>query len=87
MASIAVQFTIEDYAKWRSVFDSGDAIRAGAGIGNVHIYRDADRGGEVMVVADCADVGKARALLSSPQLAEKFREGGVKNGPRIHVLE
>ena len=42
MATLAVQLTIGDYAKWRLVFDKHKPLRDKAGIKNVRIYRDAD---------------------------------------------
>ncbi len=49
MATLAVQLTIDDYAKWRPVFDKHKALRDKAGFKNIRVYRDADNPKEVIV--------------------------------------
>ena len=48
MATLAVQLTIGDYAKWRPVFDKHKPLRDKADIKKVRVYRDADNPKEVM---------------------------------------
>lgn len=49
MATLAVQLTIGDYAKWRPVFDKHKPLRDKADMKNVRVYRDADNPKEVIV--------------------------------------
>jgi hypothetical protein len=71
--------TVEDYAKWRSVFNTGEEMRNAAGFKNVKVYQNADNPNDVIVAADTSDVKKARAFFSSPELRTGMQKGGVTN--------
>jgi hypothetical protein len=51
MANIAVQLTIGDYEKWRSVFDKHKQMRQEkAGFKSEQVYRSADHPKEVLLL-------------------------------------
>ena len=60
MATLAVQLTIGDYAKWRPVFDKHRHLREKAGVKTEQVYCNADNPKEVIVWVEVEDVAKAR---------------------------
>ncbi len=86
MATLAVQLTISDYAKWRPVFDKHKSLREKANIKNVRVYRDADNPKEVIVWGDAPDAQKAREALVSEEIKSAMKEAGVVGPPKIHVI-
>jgi hypothetical protein len=68
MPTLAVQITIDDYAKWRPLFDKNKPLRDRAGLRNVRVYRDADKPRELIVWSETADPAKSREALSSPEV-------------------
>lgn len=42
MATIAAQLTVEDYAKWRLVFDRRKSVREKASVRTEHVYCNPD---------------------------------------------
>jgi hypothetical protein len=86
MATLAVQLTIGDYAKWRPVFDKHKPLRDKADMKNVRVYRDADNPKEVIVWGEAGDAAKARAALGGDEIKNAMKEAGVVGPPRIHVV-
>jgi erythromycin esterase-like protein len=86
MPALAVHLTIQDYAKWRSVFDKHKPLRDKAGITNTHVYRNADDPKEVIVWGETSDVAKAREGLASQEIRNGMQEAGVVGPPKIHVV-
>ena len=86
MAMLAVQLTIEDYAKWRPIFDKHKPLRDKANIKNVRVYRDSDNPKEVMVWGETTDAQKAREALASEEIKSAMKEAGVVGPPKVHVI-
>jgi hypothetical protein len=72
---VFVQLTINDYSKWRLVFDKNKHLRDRAGFRNIEVYWNTDNPKEVIVTREAADVAKAREGLSA----------GVVGPPRVHL--
>jgi hypothetical protein len=88
MAIIGVLSTVSDYAKFRAHFDKNTGLRTAAGITNPRVYRNADMGNEFIVLADVADVAKAREALMSPAYRATMQEAGLVGGPpKIYAIE
>ena len=86
MATLAVQLTIGDYARWRSVFDKHKPLRDKADIKNTRVYRDADNPKEVIVWGETSDATNARAALGGDEIKNAMKEAGVVGPPRIRVI-
>jgi hypothetical protein len=87
MATLAVQVTIGDYAKWRPVFDKHKRMRADkAGVKSEHVYRSADNPKEILIWFDVPDVAKARDAITSQEIKNAMKEAGVVGPPKIHVI-
>jgi len=87
MATLAVQLTIGDYAKWRPVFDKHKPLRDKADIKTVRVYRDADNPKEIIVWGETGDAAKARAALGGDEIKNAMKEAGVVGPPKIHVID
>ncbi|MFY9839929.1 MAG: hypothetical protein WAK55_26345 [Xanthobacteraceae bacterium] len=86
MPTLAVQITIDDYARWRSIFDKNKPLRDRAGLKNVLVYRDADDPHQLVVWSETADPAKAREALGGPDCRNAMQEAGVVGPPKVHVL-
>ncbi len=86
MAMMAHRFEVEDYDRWRAVFDSDQAVVAKAGITNVRIYRGADNPNEAIVWAEVADPAKVRELLESEHVVANMRRAGVTGTPVLSIV-
>ena len=86
MAIAFVHLTINDYGKWRQVFDSHKDLRDKAGFTDLQVYRNADNLKEVIVRGEAADQAKATQGLSAPEMRAAMQEAGVIGPPRIHWI-
>jgi len=86
MATLAVQLTIGDYAKWRPVFDKHRQLRTKAGMRSEHVYRNADNPKEIIIWFDVEDIAKARAGIASQEIKNAMQEAGVVGPPRVHSV-
>jgi len=86
MATLAVQLTIGDYAKWRPVFDKHKSLRNKAGMKSEHVYRSAENPKEIIIWFDVEDIAKARAGIASQEIKNAMQEAGVVGPPKVHSV-
>jgi quinol monooxygenase YgiN len=87
MATFIVHHTVEDYAKWKPVFDQHAATRKAAGSKGGTLYRSADNPNELLIVWEWDSLANARKFAESPDLREVMQKAGVMGRPDIHFLE
>ena len=81
---------VEDYDRWREVFDADADNRAASGSRGARVFRDADDPTEVVVLFEYESLQRARERVGSGALREKFGEAGVAGGvggTEFHFLE
>ncbi len=83
MAVAFVHLTINDYTKWRAVFDSHKDLRDKAGFTDIQVYRNADNLKEILVRGEAEDKEKATNGLLGPEIKAAMQEAGVIGPPRI----
>lgn len=81
-----VQHKVADYEAWRPVYDADAAKRAAAGLTNARVYRSADDPNDIVIIADMADLAKAKAFATSETLKESMEKAGVQGEPTITYL-
>jgi hypothetical protein len=84
MARAFINHPVADYDKWRPFYDADKERRAGLGITDIAVLRDADDPNSVWIVGE-ADADNVEALLSDPDLAKVMQEAGVTAPPKFWV--
>lgn len=87
MASIVIHHNVKDYNVWRPIYDAHEKSRTSAGITNAKVFRRAEDPNELVVLADVADVAKARSWTTSDDLRSAMQKAGVVGPPKIHFIE
>jgi len=92
MARIFLEHSVEDYAKWRSVYDGDAARRDAVGLREIGIYREAGHPNEMLIVYDLdgsADHAKAvfAQVMADPELQTAMENAGVKAPPKGWIVE
>lgn len=87
MAQLFVHHKVEDYAKWRQVFDAMDGIRRQNGMTAAQVYRSASDPNEVVILTTWPTVESARQYAQSPELREGMQKAGVISQPDVLFLE
>ena len=87
MAYIHVRQTVEDYDKWKAVFDSAAPARQAAGATDeTYIMRNDDNPNELVVILGWSDADQARQYAASPKLKEAMQKAGVTGPPEVLFL-
>jgi heme-degrading monooxygenase HmoA len=87
MTFTLVRLTVEDFAKWKPVFDEAAALRKSYGSKGVQVFRNHDNPNGVVLVAEYEDLEKARQLFQSQEFREAIKRAGVSGPPEVTFLD
>jgi hypothetical protein len=85
MYVLDVNHDVEDYDRWKAVFDEHPPAVGGAVFHRVS--RNVDSANNVTVVAGFPTEESARAFVADPALKDAMQRAGVKGTPRIELYE
>ena len=86
MTSILVQIRVQDYSKWRAVYEENESKRASNGMGEHHVFRNSDDMNSIVLLFEVTDLEKARAYVDSDELKQAQLKGGVIPPPTVTWL-
>lgn len=86
MLNMLVRNRVEDYSRWKGIFDSQDSAAREAGLYLTDLWRDVEDPNNVFFVFRVTDLEKSRAFTADPKSAEVGSAAGVIDG-EIHYLE
>ena len=81
--NLTIHLKVKDYATWRAGYDANEKNRVSAGITNGRVFRRAEDPNDVVILADAADVAKARAWYQSDDMKALMQKNGVLGSPTI----
>ena len=84
---LVVRHRIKDYSQWKKVFDRRLELCAEYGLRRMWINRSADDRNELVVTAECEDLGRSREFMRSAALRDAMKEAGVVDEPTVFFLE
>ena len=87
MAYILVRHKVNDYNKWKPVFDEHGAVRKTIGSKGGYLFRNIDDPNEVVMYIEVDDVAKAREFVKSEDLRQTMERSGVVGQPDIFFLD
>jgi hypothetical protein len=86
MPHLLVRHRVEDYARWRPIFDDHAAFREQYGSRGGHVLRNADDPAEVVMLLEVDDLERAREFVGSDGLREAMQSAGVVDQPDVYFL-
>ncbi len=78
---------VEDYEKWKSIFDENTETRKENGSKEAHVFKSEDNPNEIVILYQWDDLNNARKFFESEDLKNKMKTAGVMGMPDIHFLE
>lgn len=87
MAKLYVHHKIEDYNKWRKVFDEMDGVRRSMGETGFEVFYTTSSPNEIVILTEWGTADQARAYSQSPGLKEAMQRAGVISQPDVLILE
>jgi heme-degrading monooxygenase HmoA len=85
MPYILVRQEVEDYIKWKPVFDDSSSFRRENGSKGRSVFSGKDNPKEVVVLLEWDHLGKAREFIQSDELREAMQKAGVVGKPDICI--
>jgi len=87
MIQVLVRHNVEDYNKWRPVYDGHEAFRKETGSLGARVLRDANDPTNIVVVTEWPDMKSAQAFAGSASLHEAMGKSGIVGKPDVYFLE
>lgn len=87
MAHFLVHHKVEDYKKWKPVFDSHSNFRAENGSLGGKVFRSADDPNDVFVLLEFQNIEVVKKFAQSDGLKEAMKDAGVVSMPHVYFLE
>jgi heme-degrading monooxygenase HmoA len=87
MAYVLVHSKVEDYNKWKPMYDDNANIRRAAGSKGSTIFRSKDDSNEVVILLEWDNFENARKFANSTELRERMQQAGVIGKPEILFLD
>lgn len=86
MPYMLVQHTVEDFAKWKEMFDSVADLRQTNGEKSAQIFHDADNPNSLTALFEWDSLENAQKYAQSPDLKAAMQKAGVTGPPHISFL-
>jgi hypothetical protein len=87
MPFLLVRHKVQDFDKWKPVYDTHLGARQSARLSEKYLLRNLDDPNEVVILFEAKDLEKAREFAASADLREAMQRAGVEDRPDIYFLE
>jgi heme-degrading monooxygenase HmoA len=86
MSHMLIKHHVQDYAKWRAIFDDKAGLRVENGEQYAHVFRNADDPDNIVIMFRWDSLENARRWTQDPRLKAAMQEAGVMGPPEILFL-
>jgi heme-degrading monooxygenase HmoA len=87
MTYVLVIHEVEDYDKWKSVYDEDSATRKAKDSKGAFLFRSAEDPNQLVVLTQWEDMESAKNFAESDDLRITMQKAGVKGRPEVYYLE
>ncbi len=87
MSYLLVRHKVEDYAKWKSVFDEHSTTRQASGGKGGKLFRNANDPNEMVILFEWDTLDHAHQFAQSADLRQTMQRAGVADRPDVYFLE
>jgi quinol monooxygenase YgiN len=87
MAHLLIHQRIEEFGRWKEVFDRLAPARAAASCRSTALFRNREDPHEVVVLFEFDDLARAREHMASPELRAAWQEAGVTDPGTRTILD
>jgi hypothetical protein len=87
MAHLLVHHKVEDYDKFKPVFDGHASARSEGGSRGGKVFRSANNPNELFVLLERDSLANAQKFAQSDSLKKQMKSAGVVGMPEIYFVE
>ncbi len=86
MPHILVRQNVEDFAKWKELFDSDISFREPAGSKGAQVFQSANDAKEVFVLMEWDNMERLQQFAQSDELKARMQRAGATGPPDIYFV-
>jgi hypothetical protein len=86
MSIVIINHKVNDFKKWKSVYEKDTARRTAAGLKELHVATKDGSPNEVYMIYETKDAAKAQKMMQDPDLQKTMKEAGVISTPIVSIL-
>ena len=87
MVTVIVSHEVNDFTKWKSVFDNHEPVRRDAKMETLGVYRSVDNSNMVTIIVNVPDAATMQAFMTNPDMEKVMKESGVISAPEVKILQ
>ena len=87
MTYVLVMHKVEDYDKWKSLYDENGAMRKAYGSKGASVFRQANDPNSLVIITEWENIEKGKVFAESEDLKTTMQKAGVIDQPAIYYLE
>lgn len=87
MSYVLVRHDVEEFSKWKSLYDKHLETRKAGGSKGARVFRNANNPNEAVLLFEWNDIENARKFTQSDDLRQRMQEAGVTGKPDIFFLD
>lgn len=87
MGYILIRHEVNDFNKWKTVYDDHKSIRDKAGLHELYLLQNKYNHNEVVILFEAKNDNRALDFIESQDLKEAMKRAGVVGTPEIRLLE
>ena len=86
MSIVIINHRVNDFNKWKPIYDSDTPRREAAGVKELHMGRKEGDPNDVYMIFEAKDASKSQKMMQDPELQKTMKEAGVISTPVISIL-
>ncbi|HVO72426.1 MAG TPA: antibiotic biosynthesis monooxygenase [Ignavibacteriaceae bacterium] len=87
MVHILVHHKVEDFKKWKPIFDKHSSFRSENGSKGGKIFQSADNPNDLFVLLEWESIESLQKFSQSDSLKEAMKESGVVGMPEVYFIK
>lgn len=87
MALMIIQHEVQDYGKWKAVFDLSFPMRKIFGVKRYRIYRNTENPNDLSIELEVDDVTKIAEYAESEDFRASLKQSGVIGKPTVYLQD
>jgi quinol monooxygenase YgiN len=83
---VLAQHQVEDFPKWKAVFDNAADLRQASGEKSAQIFHDAENPNKLTMLFEWDSIENAKKYSQNPDLVAAMQKAGVTGPPNFFFL-
>ncbi|MCW9066631.1 MAG: hypothetical protein OQJ78_10070 [Ignavibacteriaceae bacterium] len=87
MAHLLVHHEVEDYKKWKTVFDAHALARSASGSKGGKVFQSANNPNEIFILLEWDSIENAQKFGQSENIKEIMKNAGIVGMPAFYFID